>query len=497
MTKPYCVLFVSCWLALGGAHGVRGAEAGERPAARRLSAKELFAEAAGGLVKVLLYDPVGNRFGSGSGFIVSPAGLVVTNYHVIEFAGTTDNIRIKLAGKLRTVRGVCSSMPKEDLALLAMETTAGEKLPHLAIADKTPAQGEQAYAIGYPLGLANPTITDGLINGLQKILGVEMLQTSAPISKGSSGGPLLIADGTVVGVNCGSLARGQNMNFAVPVEQIHKLLKGAGKPRKEVPRFSRPVAAAALPRIDKPVDLRGQVDLKDRSVPMTLKRLYAGMVQKYVAMGLARPDLTAPQQKKLFRDYIQLLCRQDIIGRRITCELRVLSLAKGHNRVRQIQFLRRQVPRSNPPGPVREYQRLLRDAGVYSALAICKSPYWPRSVYAYLHKDHAGKLAHGEGGGPVRISGFISQWTANAPPGGRLDLSVTLDACTLAGSRVPVDENEARAKLNLAKVYIDAAMTERAVKTLDLVVRSYPDTQAAKEAARLLGELKHTRGPAQ
>jgi len=90
-------------------------------------------------------------------------------------------------------------------------------------------------------------------------------------------------------VNCGSLAQGRNLNFAVPVQQIHALLKGAGKPWKQVPRLSRPVAAAGLPQIDKPVDLAARVDLSDRTVPMTLKRLYTGMVQQYVAMGLARP----------------------------------------------------------------------------------------------------------------------------------------------------------------------------------------------------------------
>ena len=99
-------------------------------------------------------------------------------------------------------------------------------MPCLAVARQAPAQGEKAFAIGHPLGLENATISDGLINGLQKVVDATLLQTSAPISQGSSGGPLLIPDGTVVGVNVGSLTKGQNINFAVPAEHVLELLAG-------------------------------------------------------------------------------------------------------------------------------------------------------------------------------------------------------------------------------------------------------------------------------
>jgi len=130
---------------------------------------------------------------------VASTGLVVTNYHVIDEAGTTDSLRIEVKGKARKVRGLHGFLPKHDLALLAMETKRGEALPFLMLAQGLPDQGEKAYAVGYPLGLPNATITDGLINGFQKLHGIRFIQTSAPISEGSSGGPLLLPDATVAG----------------------------------------------------------------------------------------------------------------------------------------------------------------------------------------------------------------------------------------------------------------------------------------------------------
>lgn len=400
-----------------------------RCAAAELSAKELFAKAAPAVVKVLVYDPVGKRLGCGTGFVVSPGGQVITNYHVIEEAGTTDNLRIELKGTLRKVQGLQGLLVTHDLALLAVQTARGEKLPHLALAAKMPAQGEKAYAVGYPLALPNATITDGLINGFQKLGDFTLLQTSAPISEGSSGGPLLVADGTVVGVTTCSLIEGQNLNFAVPAEHIRTLLRGPGTLRKEIPRLIHPEMLAALPAVQKPVSLLRPVNLRNLTIPMTLERLYTGMVQAYIIAGVSKPGLSQEDRKQRFGAYVELLCQQQIIARHVTCEVQVVQVQEAQDRTRHIRYVQRYVSRNNDPRRAAAHARRLEQAAVQCAGAICKSPCWPQSFAAYFDKEQAGKLAGQAPGQSVRISGYISAWAAF--PGKKLGLSVTLDACVV------------------------------------------------------------------
>ena len=142
--------------------------------------------------------------GQGSGFFVSADGLLVTNHHVVADAAT---IRVLTHADVELkVTQVVAVDPTSDLALLRV---AGTGLPHLELADAVPAIGSRAYAIGSPQGLAN-TLSEGLISGVRGPEGeVKLIQTTAAISPGSSGGPLLNADGRVVGVTTLYLARGR------------------------------------------------------------------------------------------------------------------------------------------------------------------------------------------------------------------------------------------------------------------------------------------------
>src|SRR5207248_2526247 len=81
----------------------------------------------------------------------------------------------------------------------------------------------KVFAIGSPLGLAN-TLSDGLVSGHREIDSVTVIQTTAPISPGSSGGPLLGADEKVVGVTTFAFKGGQNLNFAIPAAHVARLL---------------------------------------------------------------------------------------------------------------------------------------------------------------------------------------------------------------------------------------------------------------------------------
>jgi len=171
---------------------------------------------------VLIRTPTGQ----GSGFFAGGAGRIITNYHVIRGASeavivTADHVEHKDVEVIAVDKSL-------DLAVLRIG--AGQK--PLALGDSQAATvGEHVVAIGNPLGLGD-TISDGLLSGMRDLGdGVGVLQISAPISPGSSGGPVLNDRGQVIGIATFVVTRGQNLNFAVPINAAKALLGGTvGKP---------------------------------------------------------------------------------------------------------------------------------------------------------------------------------------------------------------------------------------------------------------------------
>jgi S1-C subfamily serine protease len=154
---------------------------------KELSAESIFKEASPAVVRVDVRDRDSKLISQGSGFLISEDGLVATNCHVIEGA---DFAQVVFPDDSKsTVEGVASYMTSADLAVLKI---AGSQFPVLALADdELPDIGSKVYAIGNPRGLTN-TLSDGLVSGLRLVSDdFSLIQTSAPISSGSSGGPLL------------------------------------------------------------------------------------------------------------------------------------------------------------------------------------------------------------------------------------------------------------------------------------------------------------------
>ena len=202
------------------------------PAAKpALSPGVLFARAAPAVVRVNVHDGAMKPLGHGSGFFVSADGLVVTNYHVIDGAGDA-TVERSDGGRLR-VQGVAAIDATHDLVLLKVAPADDRPLPTLTIgAGPPPAVGTTVYAIGHPLGLRN-VLSEGLVSGLgDPDRGQDFIQTSAAISPGSSGGPLMTADGVVVGVTTATVRGAQNMNFAMTAGRVRRLL---GRPRANPP----------------------------------------------------------------------------------------------------------------------------------------------------------------------------------------------------------------------------------------------------------------------
>lgn len=175
---------------------------------------EVFRRCSPAVATVLTFDKNGQQTALGSGFFLTADGRLATNHHVIA-AGSRFEIVLNSQAKL-SVAGVLYDDAALDLALLKVN---GNSVSSLSLANAPPEVGVRVYAIGSPLGLS-ATISEGLVSGVRAANGVKLLQTTAAISAGSSGGPLLNSDGAVVGVTTAYLEKGQNLNFAVSATHL-------------------------------------------------------------------------------------------------------------------------------------------------------------------------------------------------------------------------------------------------------------------------------------
>jgi len=189
--------------------------------------EEIVAKCSPSVVFVKLLDLQGNQVASGSGFVVGPE-LVATCYHVVAGGAsaqvkTADSILYPVAAAVAADRG-------RDLALLRVTNLVG--VAALELTDSVAVKaGQRVIAIGSPLGLEG-SISEGVVSGLRELDRYgEVLQVSAPVSPGSSGGPLVDEEGGVVGVCAFTRLGGQNLNFGIPANALKDLMsRPAGEP---------------------------------------------------------------------------------------------------------------------------------------------------------------------------------------------------------------------------------------------------------------------------
>lgn len=159
--------------------------------------------------------------GLGSGFVVTPDGKIVTNFHVIRDVRLATVVTAD--GREYSDVEVMASDPAHDIAVLRI---AARQLRALKLGNAlTAVPGDHIVAIGHPLGLGS-TVSDGLISAVRQYSQkLTLLQISAPISPGSSGGPVLNEKGEVIGISTLVVTGGQNLNFAVPINVVFPLLQ--------------------------------------------------------------------------------------------------------------------------------------------------------------------------------------------------------------------------------------------------------------------------------
>jgi serine protease Do len=157
----------------------------------------------------------------GAGFLVREDGWIATNFHVI--AGMPD-LKVVLSDESEhPVLEVLAFDEARDLAIVRIH--APRRLPPLSLGDSRAVRpGDPVVAIGHPLGLAD-TVSNGLVSAVRVVdPELTLLQISAPIAPGSSGGPLFNERGEVIGVAAAVATQGQNLNFGVPADYLKRLL---------------------------------------------------------------------------------------------------------------------------------------------------------------------------------------------------------------------------------------------------------------------------------
>lgn len=165
------------------------------------------------------------RVGGGSGFIVHPDGLVLTNKHVVfdpeaEYAVVTEDFKEYAAR-------VISRDPINDIAVLKINAA---KLPTVQLGNSHRIElGQTVIAIGNALGMFTNTVSKGIVSGLSRTISASLgsggetehlrgvLQTDVAINQGNSGGPLITLDGEAIGINTAIIYGAQNIGFAIPI----------------------------------------------------------------------------------------------------------------------------------------------------------------------------------------------------------------------------------------------------------------------------------------
>jgi len=162
----------------------------------------------------------------GSGVVLDPKGIIVTNEHLIAKA---ISIRIKFVGGKEYDAHVLASDPEFDIALLKIISTNGD-FPYLTVGKKrTVLVGEKAIVIGNPFGLSS-SVTVGVVSALGRNLRIDnklyanLIQTDAAINPGNSGGVLLDGEGNPLGIVTAIYGEGKGIGFAIPMEDVTNML---------------------------------------------------------------------------------------------------------------------------------------------------------------------------------------------------------------------------------------------------------------------------------
>jgi hypothetical protein len=231
---------VACLLV--GAPGRAHAE----PAPMSAEARAVFDQAKDKLLQLrLIHKATRAQSATGSGFVATADGLVLTNYHVVS------KLALEPASyELELKRSDGSSAKPQLLAVdvasdLAVLSTGSSGQPFLPIRQAPLNKGDRGFALGYPLDLG-PTIVEGTYNGFIETEFAPRIHYSGAVNPGMSGGPAVALDGEVFGINVARRTDGQLVSFLVPPDRATALLQRASAPDRATADFRKEVASQLL-----------------------------------------------------------------------------------------------------------------------------------------------------------------------------------------------------------------------------------------------------------
>lgn len=220
---PYMAALFAGGIASGSAFALG---ASKIAAASLPTPQQIARRAFGGAVLIVMEDSSGQPTSLGSGFFVG-SGAIATNLHVVRGAARGWVRLVGQKNKLE-IMGLVAIDSRRDLVILKVPEISFQAL-RLGDSDKVQV-GEPVFAVGNPQGLEG-TFSQGIVSSLRDFDGDKLLQITAPISPGSSGGPVLNEKGEVVGVSVATYKGGQNLNFAIPSNHLSRLIATIGPAR--------------------------------------------------------------------------------------------------------------------------------------------------------------------------------------------------------------------------------------------------------------------------
>jgi hypothetical protein len=190
----------------------------QKPMAK-LAVSEIAARCSPAVVSIKTKDKDGREIGMGSGFIISKDGFIVTNFHVME---SVYQAEVKIGENIFKDVYLVKGIPNLDIALLKIDS---ENLPFLNIGDSDKViNGQFVIVLGNPAGLER-SVSNGIISAIRSKGDIKVIQMTAPVSPGSSGGPVINEYGEVIGITTlASFIMAQNLNFAIPINYLNKII---------------------------------------------------------------------------------------------------------------------------------------------------------------------------------------------------------------------------------------------------------------------------------
>ena len=231
---------ITAWLVRADLQNTQQIAISDQPVSQGVAVVEKAADSVVSITtETAQYDWFGRQAissGAGSGVIISEDGYILTNNHVIDGA---DSVYVTTTDDKEYEANVVATEPDADLALLKVANVTSLRAAELGDANDLQV-GQDVYAIGNALGQYPNSVTKGIISGLGRPITAvssglrgnlqefeDLIQTDAAINSGNSGGPLVNADGKVIGINTAVAGQAQNIGFSVPINRAQDLIQRA------------------------------------------------------------------------------------------------------------------------------------------------------------------------------------------------------------------------------------------------------------------------------